>query len=175
MTTGLLTLAIFTLTFTMLAKRLSSTVVTAPMIFIALGYFFYEADLLPQDGAEAALHIVAEIALIILLFLDAAQIDLGALKKSSVWPARMLLIGLPLAIGFGTITAWFFLPGWPWVALALVFPRRSTFRCPRSRLSKPKSFPLREHEHLARSQHGPRATSIRKRLAGRSHQFADSK
>ena len=120
MTIGLLTLAVFTLAFSMLAKRLSSTVVTAPMIFIALGYFFHETGLLPQDGAEAALHIVAEIALIILLFLDAAQIDLGALKKSSVWPARMLLIGLPLAIGFGTIAAWFFLPGWPWVALALV-------------------------------------------------------
>jgi NhaP-type Na+/H+ or K+/H+ antiporter len=90
------------------------------MVFISLGYFFHEAGLLPQDGAEAALHIVAEIALIILLFLDAAQIDLTALRKSSIWPARMLLMGLPLALGFGTIAAWLLLPGWPLAALALV-------------------------------------------------------
>ena len=117
MAVGLLTLLLFTLAFSMLAKRLSSTVVTAPMVFISLGYFFHEAGLLPQDGAEAALHIVAEIALIILLFLDAAQIDLTALRKTSLWPARMLLMGLPLALGFGAITAWLLLLRNPWPTL----------------------------------------------------------
>ena len=120
MTTGLLLLTIFTVGLTMIAKRLSSTVLTAPMIFIAFGWLLSETGLMPHGDAEHILHFVAEIALIFLLFIDAAQINLDALRKQHTWPVRMLLIGLPLAIVLGTLSAWVFLPGWPIVAVALV-------------------------------------------------------
>ncbi len=120
MTVGLLLLSLFALIYAMVGKRLASTVVTAPMLFIAFGYLLSQTGLLPHEDAETSLHLVAEIALILLLFLDAAQIDLDALLKRHVWPVRMLLIGLPLSIAFGTLAAWAFLPAWPIVAVALV-------------------------------------------------------
>ncbi len=120
MTSGLLLLAVFAAGFAMLAKRLSSTVLTAPMVFIAFGFVLSHTGLFPHSSAEQLLHIVAEIALIVLLFLDAAQIDLRALRERHVWPVRMLTIGLPVSILLGTVAAWLFLPHWPMFALALV-------------------------------------------------------
>ena len=120
MTVGLLILTVFAAGFAMVAKRLTSTILTAPMVFIAFGFLLAQSDLLPHAEAEAILHLVAEIALIVLLFLDAAQIDLDALRKRHVWPVRMLAIGLPLSIVLGAVAAWPFLPGWPIVAVALV-------------------------------------------------------
>ena len=120
MTMGLLILTIFAAGFAMVAKRLSSTVLTAPMVFIGFGYGLSHTGLFAHSSAEHLLHIVAEVALIILLFLDAAQIDLDALRKKHVWPVRMLATGLPLSIALGTFAAWLFLPEWPLFGLALV-------------------------------------------------------
>lgn len=117
---GLLLLALFTVAFTMVANRLSSTIVTAPMLFIGFGFLLAETGLMSSEGAEGTLHLVAEIALIVLLFLDAAQIDLTTLRKRHVWPVRMLLIGLPLSLLFGTIAFAPLLTGWPIFAVVLV-------------------------------------------------------
>lgn len=120
MTTGLLIVTIFAVGLAMVAKRLATTVITPPMAFIGLGFLLSHFGLFSQAEAESILHIVAEVALIILLFLDAAQTDLQALRKKHVWPARMLLVGLTLSIGLGTLVAWLLLPGWPLIAAALV-------------------------------------------------------
>ena len=120
MTVGLLVVAMFTAIFAMGARRLSTTVITAPMVFLALGWLISQTGLLPHHEVETTLHLVAEIALIVLLFLDAAQMDLMALRKRHIWPTRMLAIGLPLTIVLGTLAALPFLPGWPLVAVALV-------------------------------------------------------
>ncbi len=120
MTLGLLILAVAALVFAMVAKRLATSLLTAPMIFIALGFLFSKTGLLPHEGAETGLHLVAELALILLLFLDAAKTDLMALRRNHLWSARMLLIGLPLAMMLGTAAVWIFLPDWPIVALALI-------------------------------------------------------
>ncbi len=120
MTIGLLILAVFAAGFTMIANRLSKTALTAPMVFIAFGLMLSGADLFPHAEAEHILHIVAEVALILLLFLDAAQIDSMALRQRHVWPVRMLVVGLPLSIALGTLAALLFLPSWPIFALALV-------------------------------------------------------
>ncbi len=120
MTIGLLILTIFGAGFAMLANRVSSTMLTAPMVFIAFGFALSHTGLFPHSSTEHLLHIVAEVALILLLFLDAAQIDLRALRRRHVWPVRMLVFGLPLSIALGTFAAWLFLPHWPIFALALI-------------------------------------------------------
>ncbi len=120
MTAGLLLSAMFMLAFTMVAKRLSSTVLTAPMAFLAFGYLLAQTRLVPHAEIEKILHVTAEVALVLLLFLDAAKINFAALRRQHVWPQRMLLIGLPLAILFGALSAWMILPGWPVFALLLV-------------------------------------------------------
>jgi NhaP-type Na+/H+ or K+/H+ antiporter len=106
--------------YCMIANRMSETVFTAPMVFLGLGALVSEGAILPVAGTEETLHIVAEVTLIILLFLDAAKIDQKALVRHRVWPARMLGIGLPLAFVFGTVLGMFALPGWPLAAVALV-------------------------------------------------------
>lgn len=117
---GYLAIAAVFMAYCMVAKRLSSTILTAPMVFLGFGFLLAQTDLVPVDGLEATLHIVAEVALIILLFLDAAQIDQSALLKRRVWPARMLAFGLPLAFVLGTALGILALPAWPLAAVALV-------------------------------------------------------
>ena len=104
----------------MIAKALSRTIITAPMVFIGFGVVLSHFDVIEAERAEHLLHLVAEIALVMLLFLDASQINLSDLRKRHVWPFRKLFIGLPLAIGLGALAAWPFLPGWPIVAVVLV-------------------------------------------------------
>ncbi|WP_425093648.1 cation:proton antiporter [Tropicimonas sp. S265A] len=116
---GYLTIAACLGLFCMVANRLESTVITAPMVFLGLGALVASLGVMPAEGSEATLHIVAETALVVLLFLDAAKIDQAALLKRRVWPARMLGIGLPLAFALGAVAAWVVLPGWPLAAVAL--------------------------------------------------------
>ncbi|MES0881173.1 cation:proton antiporter [Roseibium sp. SCP14] len=119
MATGLLMLAMFTVCYTLLAKTLSNGILTAPILFIGFGYVMAQTGLMPLAEAEHLLHIVAELALIILLFLDAAQINLQALRERHQWPLRMLVIGLPLAIVIGTAAAAPFLSAYPLIVAAL--------------------------------------------------------
>lgn len=110
----------FTLAYCMFAQRLSRTVLTAPMLFIGFGVALSYAGVVADEAAEEALRLVAEIALVILLFLDASQINIAQLKGNRHQAVRMLLIGLPLGVLFGTAAAFPFLEGWPLPAIALV-------------------------------------------------------
>ena len=93
MITGLLFLCIFTLGFSMIAKRLENTVVTAPMLFIGVGFAIAEMRIMPLEQSEELLHIVAEVSLVLLLFIDAAKTNLKAVLIQYNWPLRMLAIG----------------------------------------------------------------------------------
>ncbi len=104
----------------MVARRASETIVTAPIIFLVLGLVMAYSNVLHTNEAEHLLHLVAEVSLVILLFLDASKIDIAALRKQSEWPLRMLLIGLPLSIGIGFLLAIPFFPEWPLALVALV-------------------------------------------------------
>lgn len=117
---GLFLVAVVAFVFAIVAKRLSTTMVTAPMVFLALGGGLALTGWFDREAVSELLHIVAEITLVVLLFFDASQTDLKALKAHHLWPKRMLLLGLPLSVAFGTLVAFVFLGNWPWVALALV-------------------------------------------------------
>ncbi|HHN67704.1 MAG TPA: sodium:proton antiporter [Thermopetrobacter sp.] len=93
--------------FAALSRRLESSVLTMPMAFTAFGWLIGQggADLIPMESEHAIVHGIAEFTLILVLFSDASRIDLGALKKGAGIPARMLLIGMPLTILFGTLVA----------------------------------------------------------------------
>lgn len=116
---GYLIIAGFLVGFCMIAQRLSGTVLTAPMVFLGFGVLMADRGILPVAGTEETLHIIAEITLVVLLFLDAAKIDQAALIRRRVWPARMLAVGLPLAFVLGTGLGIVFFPGWPLAAVAL--------------------------------------------------------
>jgi sodium/hydrogen antiporter len=94
--------------------------ITSALVFTAAGFIVgtYVLGLLdvPVEGRVAE-H-VTEIALALLLFSDAARLDLRALRHELAWPTRLLLIGLPLTMlaGFGVGVLTF-----PGMALASVF------------------------------------------------------
>lgn len=117
--TGFFIVCVVSAGFTMIAHRLSSTVITPPMTFLLVGAMLAVSGLIDPHLAESLLHPVAEITLVVLLFLDASQIDLRAMRHQHVWPSRMLLIGLPLAMVFGTLAGLLFMPGWSLIAVAL--------------------------------------------------------
>ncbi len=120
MHTGLLIVMVVAIVYALLARRLSRTVVTAPIIFLALGYVLSVTGAIPGAHMESLLHTVAEVALIILLFVDASQTDFDALRERYVWPRRMLVIGLPLAVVLGTGFGILLFPDWSIFAIALV-------------------------------------------------------
>jgi len=95
------------LAYALVSGRLEGTVLTAPLLFVAFGFLagpggFGFADI---DVEHSAIHVIAELTLILVLFTDAARIDLNRVRQDHNLPMRMLLIGLPLAIGAGAFVA----------------------------------------------------------------------
>ena len=95
------------LLFSLVSGRLEGKPLTAPMIFVAFGFLVGPGMLgIAQiDRGQTFLHIVAELTLILVLFADAARIDLKRVRDDHNLPTRMLIIGLPLAIAFGAFVA----------------------------------------------------------------------
>jgi len=96
--------------FALCSRKAEGTVVTAPMVFVSAGLVAGWTGLLDFGDAahaEASREVIlaaAEIALVLLLFTDAARIHPRALRGNTL-PLRLLCIGLPLTIALGTVVA----------------------------------------------------------------------
>ncbi|HHB76597.1 MAG TPA: sodium:proton antiporter [Desulfobulbus sp.] len=97
------------------SKFLARLNISGPMVFTAVGVLLSPLGIGRGKVAidSELVQIVAEIALIIILFSDAASLDLKRLRESWRLPARLLFIGLPLCIVLSTAAARFFFPGEP--------------------------------------------------------------
>jgi len=106
-TLGFAAIATGIILFALFAKRLENTVITPPLVFAAFGLIIGESGLGWADlkFESRFIHGLAELTLILVLFSDAARIDLSVLRKDHNLPVRMLLIGMPLTIAFGTAVA----------------------------------------------------------------------
>lgn len=93
--------------FALLSKRLEGGIVTAPMAFTAFGLMIGQAGFgwAEIDFDHGLVHGLAEATLILVLFSDAARIDLRNLRRDHDLPVRMLLIGMPLTIAAGLVVA----------------------------------------------------------------------
>jgi len=98
-------LAAFAFLYSISAGRLERTPINGAIVFTAFGLVFGPLGLgfLSLAVDTEGLRTLAELTLALVLFTDAANADLGVLKKSIGIPQRLLLIGLPLTIllGFG--------------------------------------------------------------------------
>jgi len=86
--------------------------ISGPMVFTAVGVVLSSlvlGDSLVGFNTEAV-QIVAEIALIVVLFSDAAALDIQHLKVKWRLPARLLFVALPISILFTYFTAQLFFP-----------------------------------------------------------------
>jgi NhaP-type Na+/H+ or K+/H+ antiporter len=103
-----ITLAIITALiffYSLVAKRVEKTMVSGPMVFVAIGVLVGTHGLgwLGETTTRAELRVFADLTLALILFIDAANADLGVLKRQFRIPSRMLMLGLPgaIALGFG--------------------------------------------------------------------------
>ena len=99
--------------YALVSGRLQDSVITPPMAFVAFGLVVGPAVLdLAKLGVETAvIDILAELTLILVLFTDAARIDLRLLWRDHNLPIRMLVIGLPLTVIAGAAVAVFLFAG----------------------------------------------------------------
>ena len=97
--------------FGLVTRRLDGSPLTGPFLFTLLGFVLSSAliGVVSFPIAHDGLHLLAEITLVLVLFSDASSIDLRQLRRDHNLPVRMLLIGMPLTIGLGTLAAlWLF-------------------------------------------------------------------
>jgi len=110
------------LAYGLFSKVLNRYSLTAPMAFALLGLIMSEAvlGLAHAEMGEGLLHLLAELTLVLVLFADAARVDARTLFSNHFIPFRMLLLGLPLAVGFGALAAIGLFPGFTiWEAALL--------------------------------------------------------
>ena len=110
------------LLFGAVSGRLERTPLTPPMVFVGAGLLLSPSTfgLAEMDSQSAALHLLAEITLVVVLFTDAARIDFRLLARNFSVPLRMLAIGMPLTIAAGTVVAAGLFPELTLVELALL-------------------------------------------------------
>lgn len=97
------------LLFALVQRRLSTTPITGPMLFVAVGVLAGVSGLglIPAGSVESTLVVdtVFQATLVLLLFTDAAALNVSSWRRESSLPGRLLGIGLPLTILLGTIVA----------------------------------------------------------------------
>lgn len=88
----------------LLSRRLERLWVSAPMAMVAAGIALGPdgLDLIDVELTGATGLLVAEIALVVVLFADASRIDPAALREDGALSARLLGVGMPLTIALGT-------------------------------------------------------------------------
>ena len=110
------------LAYAMISGRLEGTAMTAPLLFVGFGFLAGSGGLgfAVIDVEHSAIHVIAELTLILVLFTDAARIDLDRVRRDHDLPLRMLLIGLPLTMALGTFAAALLFPSFSiWEAALL--------------------------------------------------------
>ncbi len=104
------------------SRKAERSPLTPPLFFLAVGFLLGGEGLgwmhLDIDGG--AIHVLAELTLVLVLFTDAARIDLTCLRREESLPARLLGIGMPLTIAAGAFAAGVLLPGLGWTEALLL-------------------------------------------------------
>ncbi len=97
------------------SKLLAKYNISGPMIFTIVGVLFSPMVFggKPLNANAESVQILAEITLIVVLFSDAAALNLQQLKAHWRLPVRLLFVALPMTIVFATLTAMWFYPHEP--------------------------------------------------------------
>lgn len=99
--------------YALVSGRLAGTRLSGPMIFTTAGVVLGTSglDLLGVGEDVGSIQLLAEVTLALVLFGDASRLDLGRLRRELAFPARLLLVGLPLSILIGTVVGALVFPG----------------------------------------------------------------
>jgi len=93
--------------YSLVSQRISKTVITGPMIFVAAGILLSPEglDMIEISESSSFVLTIAEVALVLTLFADASRIELRSLGQRGGLQNRLLFLGLPLVIFFGAASA----------------------------------------------------------------------
>lgn len=119
---SLLVVALVILLFGAISRRAERSPLTPPMFFIAAGCLVSEhgLGLIEVDLSGDVVHALTELTLVVVLFTDASRIDLACLRREGGLPVRMLGMGLPLTMLFGTAAGFLLFPNFGWLEAALL-------------------------------------------------------
>ncbi|MFI0432123.1 MAG: cation:proton antiporter [Candidatus Nanopelagicales bacterium] len=116
---GVAMVAVIVIAYNVFAKRLGGWNLTAPIVLMAAGLAL--SPLLGGgSSSHDALKVLAEVTLAIVLFTDAAGVRPREIGSDAGPVSRLLLIGLPLTIIFGTWFASVLWPAMPFAAVLLI-------------------------------------------------------
>ena len=98
--------------YSLVSRRLEHTVITAPIVFTAMGVLLILAisGLHDLNMKRETFLELAEVGLVMLLFADASRINLKTLRSKERLPLRLLSIGMLLTILLGAIAAHLIFP-----------------------------------------------------------------
>ena len=90
-----------------LPDRVERSWISGPIVFVAVGFLLGPDALgvFRLNITGEGLRVLAELTLAMVLFTDAANADLGVLRRNRGLPERLLLVGLPLTIVLGFVLA----------------------------------------------------------------------
>lgn len=119
---AIFSIALVVLGYGYFSKFLLRFNISGPMVFAAIGILLSPVVLGVSHAHLNAeiVQIVAEIALIVVLFSDASGLNLKKLKKEWTIPVRLLFIGLPLTIVAATVAAKMIFPNETMLYLVLM-------------------------------------------------------
>jgi len=115
-------IALLFLVFALGSRKLASSILTGPMLFAGFGFAIGPQVLgwVELEISNRVIQAITEITLVVVLFTDAAGTDFRLFRQSGNLPLRMLLIGMPLTVGLGTLAALGLFSGWTiWEAALL--------------------------------------------------------
>lgn len=115
-------LAAFLLIYSAIAGRVERSWISGPIVFTAVGLMLgpYGLGVLQLNLGAEGLRSLAELTLAMVLFTDAANADLGIVRRNIGIPERLLLIGLPLTIVLGFLLAMIMFPRLDILEMALL-------------------------------------------------------
>lgn len=99
--------ALFVTAFALVSGRLGKAWITPPMVFVIFGLIVGPDVLGAIDMSieSETVKIIAELTLALLLFTDAARINIPRLRAEHAMPKRLLGLGMPLTIALGAVLA----------------------------------------------------------------------
>jgi NhaP-type Na+/H+ or K+/H+ antiporter len=112
----------FIFVFSAVAGGLARTDVSGPIVFCAFGWLIGPLALgwFDPDIDAEGIRMLAELTLALVLFADAAKVDLAVLRRSIGLPERLLLAALPLTILLGTGAGLLVFDGLSFLEIALL-------------------------------------------------------
>ena len=115
-------LAAFLLIYSSVAGRVERSWISGPIVFTGVGLILGPDGLgvLRLDIGGEGLRTLAEATLAMVLFTDAANADFAVVRRNLGLPERLLLVGLPLTILLGFLTAAFVFPSLGVLEMALL-------------------------------------------------------